>query len=291
MSELDPITRANQEFVRRSMAVPLLSKEKEQTLAIAWRDENDEKSLHELMGAYSRLVISTASKFRNYGLPSADLIQEGMMGLLHAANRFEPERDLRFSTYANWWIRSSMQDFVLRNWSIVRTGTTASQKSLFFNLRRLRSKIEEETGEPINAEGREKIAETLEVTVDEVRSMEQRLSLAYESLNTTVKDDSDLEQQDLLADDRPEPSDAALISIDGQARRAWIDDALEVLGEREQIIIKERRLTHEGLTLEELGVRFGVSKERVRQLEQRALTRLKTYIEGKVEVPQDLMHE
>ena len=273
------------------MAVPLLSKEHEQTLAIAWRDEGDERSLHKLIDAYSRLVISTASKFRNYGLPSADLIQEGMMGLLHAANRFEPERDLRFSTYASWWIRSSMQDFVLRNWSIVRTGTTATQKSLFFNLRRLRSKIEEDSGRPLDAEGREQIAEDLGVSLADVESMEQRLALAYESLNATVKDDSDLQMQDLLSDDRPEPQQAALSTLDGQARLGWINEALASLGEREQIIIRERRLSEEGLTLEELGSRFGVSKERVRQLEQRALSKLKTHMEAQVTRPSDLLHE
>lgn len=291
MSQLDPIAKANQDFVRRTMAVPLLSKDTEQTLALAWRDEGDERSLHKLIDAYGRLVVSTASKFRNYGLPSADLIQEGMMGLLHAANRFEPERDLRFSTYASWWIRSSMQDFVLRNWSIVRTGTTSSQKSLFFNLRRLRSKIEEQSGQPLDAEGREEIADTLGVSVGEVESMEQRLSLAYESLNATLKDDSDMEQQDLLRDDRPDPEEATLANMDGQTRRSWIDGALATLGEREQIIIRERRLSDEALTLEELGHRFGVSKERVRQLEQRALSKLKAHVESQVADPRDLMHE
>ncbi len=291
MSQLDPIAKANQDFVRRTMAVPLLSKDTEQTLALAWRDEGDEASLHKLIDAYGRLVVSTAAKFRNYGLPSSDLIQEGMMGLLHAANRFEPERDLRFSTYASWWIRSSMQDFVLRNWSIVRTGTTSSQKSLFFNLRRLRSKIEEQSGQPLDAEGREEIADTLGVSVAEVESMEQRLSLAYESLNATLKDDSDMEQQDLLRDDRPDPEEATLANLDGQARRSWIDGALDTLGEREQIIIRERRLSDEALTLEELGQRFGVSKERVRQLEQRALSKLKAHVESQVADPRDLMHE
>ena len=291
MSELDPIAKANQDFVRRTMAVPLLSKGKEQTLALAWRDEGDEASLHKLINAYGRLVVSTAAKFRNYGLPSADLIQEGMMGLLHAANRFEPERDLRFSTYASWWIRSSMQDFVLRNWSIVRTGTTSSQKSLFFNLRRLRSKIEEQTGQPIDYEGRKKIADALGVRVAEVEAMEQRLSLAYESLNVTLKDDSELEQQDLLRDDRPDPEAVALANLDAQTRRSWIDDALDTLGEREQIIIRERRLSDKALTLGELAQRFGVSKERVRQLEQRALSKLKTHVESQVTNPRDVMHE
>lgn len=291
MADLDPIERANQEFVRRSMAVPLLSKDKEQSLAIAWRDDQDERSLHQLIDAYRRLVIATASKFRNYGLPSADLIQEGMMGLMHAANRFEPERDLRFSTYANWWIRSSMQDFVLRNWSIVRTGTTASQKSLFFNLRRLRAKIEEDTGQPLDGEGRESIADTLGVSVAEVESMEQRLTRAYDSLNAPLKDDSDMEAQDLLSDDRPDPAAAALVTMDGQSRTGWINEAIGTLGEREQIIIRERRLSDEGLTLEELGQRFGVSKERVRQLEQRALSKLKDHVVAKVASPQDLLHE
>ena len=291
MSELDPIAKANQDFVRRTMAVPLLSKDKEQTLALAWRDEGDEASLHKLISAYGRLVVSTAAKFRNYGLPSADLIQEGMMGLLHAANRFEPERDLRFSTYASWWIRSSMQDFVLRNWSIVRTGTTSSQKSLFFNLRRLRSKIEEQTGQPIDYEGRKEIADALGVRVAEVEAMEQRLSLAYESLNVTLKDDSELEQQDLLRDDRPDPEAVTLANLDAQTRRSWIDDALDILGEREQVIIRERRLSDAALTLGELAQRFGVSKERVRQLEQRALSKLKTHVESQVTDPRDVMHE
>ena len=168
--------RANIAFIKRSMETPLLSREHEYALARAWREENNDHALHELINAYNRLVVSTAGRFRNYGLPMGDLIQEGVVGLLHAANRFEPDRDVRFSTYASWWIRSAMQDFILRNWSIVRTGTTASQKSLFFNLRRLRSKIEEKTGEQLNQDGREEIAETLGVPLRYVEAMEGRLS-------------------------------------------------------------------------------------------------------------------
>ncbi|MGB0822709.1 MAG: sigma-70 family RNA polymerase sigma factor, partial [Alphaproteobacteria bacterium] len=181
--------RANIAFIKRSMETPLLTREHEYALARAWRDECNDAALHELINAYNRLVVSTAGRFKNYGLPVGDLIQEGVVGLLHAANRFEPDRDVRFSTYASWWIRSAMQDFILRNWSIVRTGTTASQKSLFFNLRRLRSKIEESTGEQLNQDGRVKIAETLGVPLRDVEAMEGRLSAADGSLNAVIGED------------------------------------------------------------------------------------------------------
>ncbi|HEX6144585.1 MAG TPA: sigma-70 family RNA polymerase sigma factor, partial [Geminicoccaceae bacterium] len=134
--------RADRQFIRESMSTALLSRERELNLARAWRDQGNEAALHELVMAYMRLVVSTATRFRNYGLPMSDLVQEGAVGLMQAAARFEPERDVRFSTYAAWWIRSAMQDDILRNWSVVRTGTTAAQKALFFNLRRLRARID-----------------------------------------------------------------------------------------------------------------------------------------------------
>ena len=149
----DPQTqRANLKFIKASMQEPLLSRETEYELAKRWRDNQDEAALHRLVRAYTRLVISIASRFRNYGLPMGDLVQEGNVGLLQAAERFEPDRGVRFSTYASWWIRSAMQDFILRNWSIVRTGTTAAQKSLFFNLRRLRAQIDDIGGEQLSEE-------------------------------------------------------------------------------------------------------------------------------------------
>ena len=145
--------KVDREFIRESMSTALLSRERELMLARQWREQDDEEALHELVMAYMRLVISTASRFRNYGLPMADLVQEGATGLMQAAARFEPEREVRFSTYAAWWIRSAMQDYILRNWSVVRTGTTAAQKALFFNLRRLRAKIDDGSGGPLDDAG------------------------------------------------------------------------------------------------------------------------------------------
>ncbi len=279
--------RANSVFIRRSMKAPLLTKEHEYELALRWRNNKDESALHELIDSYNRLVVSTANKFRNYGLPLSDLIQEGVIGLLQAANRFEPERDVRFSTYASWWIRSSMQDFILRNWSIVRTGTTAAQKSLFFNLRRLRARIEDQTGETLNHDGRQKIAETLNVNIKDVEAMESRMSGADGSLNTTLRDDSEQEWQQMIVDERPSPEQVVISSLDGGQRMDWIHEALAQLGERERIIIQRRRLTDEGVTLESLGRDFGVSKERVRQLEHRAMQKLKSFMAAKVASPDD----
>ena len=283
--------RANIAFIKRSMETPLLTREHEYALARAWRDESNDAALHELINAYNRLVVSTAGRFKNYGLPVGDLIQEGVVGLLHAANRFEPDRDVRFSTYASWWIRSAMQDFILRNWSIVRTGTTASQKSLFFNLRRLRSKIEESTGEQLNQDGRVKIAETLGVPLRDVEAMEGRLSAADGSLNAVIGEDGDQEWQNMLSDDRPTPEENTILDHDSDIRRNWLDEALESLGDREAQIIRMRRLTDDGVTLEELGKYFGVSKERVRQLEHRAMTKLKTFMMDRVSQADDLYLE
>ena len=283
--------RANIAFIKRSMETPLLTREHEYALARAWRDESNDAALHELINAYNRLVVSTAGRFRNYGLPMGDLIQEGVVGLLHAANRFEPDRDVRFSTYASWWIRSAMQDFILRNWSIVRTGTTASQKSLFFNLRRLRSKIEEKTGEQLNQDGREEIAETLGVPLRDVEAMEGRLSGADGSLNAVIGEDGDQEWQNMLSDERPTPEENTIMEHDSDIRRTWLEEALGNLGEREAKIIRMRRLTDDGVTLEELGKHFGVSKERVRQLEHRAMNKLKTFMMDRVGQADDLYLE
>ncbi len=286
----DPHTqKANMSYIRNSMAEPLLEKEHELDLARRWRDKGDEKALHELVRSYTRLVVSAASKFRNYGLPMGDLIQEGNIGLMQAANRFEPERELRFSTYANWWIRSAMQDYILRNWSIVRTGTTAAQKSLFFNLRRLRAKIERNKGaEGLNDEDRRKIAHELQVNLKDVEDMEGRLSGSDNSLNATVGEDGDEEWQNFLKDDRPNPEDIVMGMKDAKTRSKWLADALGTLSDREQKIIRDRHLQYETVTLEDLGKELGVSKERVRQLEARAMEKLKAGLTGKITHVNDL---
>lgn len=281
--------RANLAFIKRSMRAPMLTRDREYELAVAWREHGDQTALHELVSSYTRLVISTASRFRNYGLPIGDLVQEGNVGLMQAAARFEPERGVRFSTYAAWWIRSQMQDFILRNWSIVRTGTTAAQKALFFNLRRLKARL----GEPSDGEDRrrtaDRIAGALRVSVSEVEEMEGRLSAPDQSLNATVGIEGDEEWQDFLSDERPNPEDVAAGTLDTHVVLQLLAEALAELSPRERSVIKGRRLTDDGSTLEELGRELGVSKERVRQIEQRALTKLRHSITRRVREPTDLL--
>ena len=272
----NPISSANDRYVRQVMAVPMLTRERELELATAWKNNADEKALHELIRAYGRLAVAMAAKFRHYGLPLGDLIQEGNIGLMQAAARFEPDREVRFSTYATWWIRSAMQDYILRNWSIVRTGTTAAQKSLFFNLRRLRARIANATGEQqLNADSRAEIARELNVPVADVVAMEQRMSGGDQSLNAPLSADGEDDWQEFLADERPNPEEVVIGMKDAATRSAWLNQALGQLDERERTIIRERKLRDDEVTLEELGSTLGVSKERVRQLEARALGKLK----------------
>lgn len=287
----DPKTqKANLQYIKTSMNAPLLEKEHEQELARKWKEDGDERALHEIIASYTRLVVSIASRFRNYGLPMGDLIQEGNVGLMQAAERFDHERDVRFSTYASWWIRASIQDYVLRNWSIVRTGTTAAQKSLFFNLRRLRSKIEmREEGEGLTDESRKEIAEELNVRVKDVETMEGRLSGSDSSLNARIGEDGDDEWQNLLSDENePNPEDIVTEMRDSETRSAWLNKALSKLDDREKKIIRDRHLGYETVTLEQLGKSLGISKERVRQLEHRAMTKLKSTISRDVRNVEDL---
>ncbi|HNQ92937.1 MAG TPA: RNA polymerase factor sigma-32 [Alphaproteobacteria bacterium] len=275
--------KANLDYIRTSMNEPLLEREYEAQLAKRWKYDHDEKAMHELVRAYARLVIAAASKYKNYGLPLGDLIQEGNIGLMQAANRFEPEREVRFSTYAAWWIRASIQDYILRNWSIVRTGTTAAQKSLFFNLRRLRSKIDgAATERGLTAEGREKISKILGVKIKDVEDMEGRMSGGDQSLNAMISEEGDEEYQSFLPDTRPNPEDIVIGMKDAKTRSQWLNSALKTLSEREQRIIRERHLQYETVTLEDLGKKLGVSKERVRQLEARAMEKLKQNLEPKI---------
>jgi len=274
----DPITqRANLNYIKASMRTPILSREREFELARRWHQDGEERALHELVASYTRLVVATASRFRNYGLPMGDLVQEGNVGLMQAAARFEPDRDVRFSTYAAWWIRSAMQDYILRNWSIVRTGTTAAHKSLFFNLRRLRAKIGAASGSgSLSDQAKSWIAEELRVPLHDVEIMEARLAATDQSLNAPIAESSEDDWQDFLADSRPSPEDVVIGMRDSETRSRWLAEALGELSPREQTIIRARRLVDEGATLEELGRALGVSKERVRQLEHRALSKLRT---------------
>jgi len=268
-------TGSDRQLIRRAMQAPLLSREQELALARGWHDNADHAALSELIEAYLRLVISVAARYRHYGLPAADLIQEGTVGLMEAAARFDPDREVRFSTYASWWIRAAIQDFVLRNWSIVRTGTTAAHKALFFNLKRLKSKILNEGDTPLGASDREKIADAMGVKLRDVEAMEGRLSGVDRSLNAPIADDSEQEWQDLLVSERPTPEADVIEDNTVAHRNALIESALDTLSDREAYIIRLRRLSEETATLASLGEELGISKERVRQLELAALNKLR----------------
>ncbi|MEJ2027622.1 MAG: RNA polymerase factor sigma-32 [Limibacillus sp.] len=270
--------RANRQFVRDAMNAPLLSREEEVELAKAWVEERDERAMHKIVRAHARLVVSLASKFRGYGLPSADLIQEGYLGLLQAAERFDPGREVRFSTYAVWWIRAAIQDYILRNWSVVRVGTTTSEKSLFFNLRRLRAKIAEASAGYMSPEAVGSIAKELKVKRQQVERMEVRLSDPDQTMNVPVCEEGDMEVQDMLVDQRPGPEEVVTDLRDNQTRARWLSRALRKLPQREEMIIRQRHLVEDSVTLEDLGKELGISKERVRQLEQRALKTLRKLI-------------
>lgn len=274
------------QFVKAAMAAKFLERDEERALAVSWKERRDETALHELAAAHMRLVIALASRFRHYGLPLADLIQEGHVGLLEAAARFEPERDVRFSTYATWWIRASIQDYILRNWSIVRGGTSSAQKALFFNLRRLRAKLSQTPGTG-NTSMFATIALAIGVSPADVELMDARLSGSDVSLNAPLSDadsSGSSERVDFLVDDKPLPDETVGEQIDADRRSHWLQEALGVLSERELKIVRERRLVDEAATLEALGERLGISKERVRQIENRALDKLRKAL-STVDVP------
>jgi RNA polymerase sigma-32 factor len=268
---------SRREFVRAAMQAPYLERDEEHDLAVRWRDGKDQAALHRLTSAHMRLVIAVAARFRNFGLPMSDLIQEGHVGLLEAAARFEPDREVRFSTYATWWIRASIQDYILRNWSIVRGGTSSSQKALFFNLRRLRARLAQTTDQRPRPLIHAEIAKAIGVSTSDVALMDSRLSGPDMSLNAPIHESegSTADRQDFLVDKVPLPDETVGEMIDGERRLTWLRSALSVLNQRELMIVKERRLQEEGATLESLGESLGISKERVRQIENRALEKLR----------------
>ena len=268
---------ARSSLIRAAMRAPYLARDEEMTLALRWKENHDQAALHRIAMAHMRLVIAMAGKFRYFGLSMSDLIQEGHIGLLEAAARFEPERQVRFSTYATWWIRASMQDYILRNWSIVRGGTSSAQKALFFNLRRLRARLAQ-NGAPIsNHDVYSEISSALGVSEADVAMMDSRLSAPDTSLNAPVVDDGtgSSDKMDFLRSNEPLQDEVVGEAIDEERRSGWLRAALHVLNERELKIIRERRLTDDGATLESLGTRLGISKERVRQIENRALEKLR----------------
>ena len=275
----------DQTLSRQARKAELLDAETELRLAYAWRDHRDEAALHRLITAYMRLAISMAAKFRRYGAPMNDLIQEASVGLMKAAEKFDPDRGVRFSTYAVWWIKASIQDYVMRNWSMVRTGSTSGQKSLFFNLRRVQAKLEREAaslGENLDQHQlRERVALEIGVTMAEVAMMEGRLAGSDASLNATQTSDEDgREWIDALEDEAPQAAERTEAAPDRQKLRGWLVKAMQGLNERERYIVVERRLREEPRTLESLGREMGLSKERIRQLEAAAYTKLRRSLQS-----------
>ena len=275
----------DQTMSRQAMKAELLDAETELRLAYAWRDQRDEKALHRLVTAYMRLAISMAAKFRRYGAPMNDLIQEASLGLMKAAEKFDPDRGVRFSTYAVWWIKASIQDYVMRNWSMVRTGSTSSQKSLFFNLKRVQAKLEREAsqrGEQLDSHQlRQMVASEVGVPLADVEMMEGRLAGSDFSLNATQSTEDDgREWIDALEDDSAQAAEVVEDAHDAAQLRGWLVNAMQSLNPRERFIVAERKLREEGRTLESLGAELGLSKERVRQLEAAAFAKMRRNIEG-----------
>lgn len=270
---------------RVAMKAELLDAETELRLAYAWRDHRDEQALHRLITAYMRLAISMAAKFKRYGAPMNDLIQEAGLGLMKAADKFDPDRGVRFSTYAVWWIKASIQDYVMRNWSMVRTGSTSSQKSLFFNMRRVQARLEREAaaqGEVLERHTlHQMIADDLGVPLHDVEMMEGRLSGSDFSLNATQSvEDEGREWIDALEDEGEQASESVENDLDTAQLREWLLLALNGLNERERFIVRERKLREDPRTLESLGDELNLSKERVRQLEAAAFQKMRKALEN-----------
>ena len=270
-------------FSRRIMGAELLDAETERDLAIAWRDQRDEAALHRLTTAYLRLAVSMASKFRRYGAPMNDLVQEASFGLMKAAEKFDPDRGVRFSTYAVWWIKASIQDYVMRNWSIVRTGSTSSQKSLFFNFKRVLAKLEREALAAGVDASQDRllpfVAAELGVPLPDVEMMAGRLTGGDFSLNAPQSADEDGREWLDLIEDEMQGVEQVQTRMDGDTMRDWLLEALQSLNERERLIIRERKLGETARTLESLGAQLQLSKERVRQIETAALQKMRRVLE------------
>ena len=274
----------NTSLTRTAVKAELLDAETELQLAYAWRDSRDEAALHRLITAYMRLAISMAAKFKRYGAPMNDLVQEAGLGLMKAADKFDPDRGVRFSTYAVWWIKASVQDYVMRNWSMVRTGSTSSQKSLFFNMRRVQAQLEREaqqTGENLDKHQlNQLIATEVGVPLNDVEMMDGRLSGSDFSLNATQASDEEGREWIETLEDENARADLTVEEEYDQKRLAdWIGVAMDALNEREQFIVRERKLIESPRTLESLGAELGLSKERVRQLEAAAFGKMRKYLE------------
>jgi|UniRef100_UPI0013311CF3 RNA polymerase sigma-32 factor len=261
-------------YLQEIRKFPMLAPEEELNLAKRWRDNQDEGAAHKLVTSHLRLVAKIAMGYRGYGLPVGELISEGNVGMMQAVKRFDPDRGFRLATYAMWWIRAAIQEYILHSWSLVKMGTTAAQKKLFFNLRRLKGQMAALEEGDLKPEQVEKIARVLQVPEQDVVSMNRRLASPDNSLNAPIRSDSEGEWQDWLVDDSESQEEELADREDMTNRRDLLNSALSTLNDRERHILIERRLKDEPTTLEELSQQYNISRERVRQIEVRAFEKL-----------------
>ena len=271
-------------YLQEIRKFPLLDRGEEYILAKRWREHGDPDAAQRLVTSHLRLVAKIAMGYRGYGLPLSELISEGNVGMMQAVKRFDPDRGFRLSTYAVWWIRAAIQEYILHSWSLVKMGTTAAQKKLFFNLRRLKGRIEAIEEGDLTPEHVKKIATELDVPEADVVSMNRRLSGSDRSLNVPVRADGDGEGewQDWLVDERADPEYTVQAAEQLRVRHDLLQDALESLGERERHILYERRISETPKTLEDLSKVYGVTRERIRQLEERAFKKVQEHIKARI---------
>ena len=281
MSSLAPDASLSR-YMQEIRKYPMLSHQEEEALARSWRDHGDQEAAHKLVNSHLRLVAKIAMGYRGYGLPVSELISEGNVGMMQAVRRFDPDRGFRLSTYAMWWIRAAIQEYILHSWSLVKMGTTAAQKKLFFNLRRLKGQMQAIDDGDLSPEQVTKIATVLDVPEQDVVNMNRRISSPDNSLNAPIKMDGEGEWQDWLVDDSESQETELAEREELTGRKALLATALKTLSERERHILVERRLKDNPTTLEDLSQHYDISRERVRQIEVRAFEKLQKSMKAQV---------
>ncbi|MBO1327817.1 RNA polymerase sigma factor RpoH [Acetobacter suratthaniensis] len=274
-------------YLQEIRKFPLLTPEEELSLSRRWKETGDTQAAHRLVTSHLRLVAKIAMGYRGYGLPVNELISEGNIGMMQAVRRFDPEKGFRLATYAMWWIRAAIQEYILHSWSLVKMGTTAAQKKLFFNLRRLKGQMQAIDDGDLRPEQVDKIAKTLGVSEQDVVDMNRRMAAPDHSLNAPMRADQDSEWQDRLVDEQHNQEELYAESEEMSGRKALLASALEGLNERERRIFNERRLKDDPSTLEDLAHEYGISRERVRQIEVRAFEKVQEAMKKEVEARRD----
>ena len=279
-----PLEGGLSSYFREVWGFPILEKSEEQLLARRWRDNGDSDAAHRLVTSHLRLVAKMAMKYRGYGLPVADLVSEGNIGLMKAVKKFDPDLGFRLSTYAMWWIKASITEYVLKSWSMVKLGTLASQKKLFFSLRSIKSKLNILDGGELTPEQADQLSEVMNISSDDITNMNRRLSTRDLSLNAPLSSDEDgLEFQDTLVAQGPNPESQFAKAEELSHHSNILMEAMQTLPERERDILSERRLSDSPETLEVMGKKYGISRERVRQLEVRAFDKIQAAVKAAVE--------